>query len=164
MDTRKLLAEGIGTFILVGMGSMAILAVGAIPGSPALVVIPFGFGLGLLAAIAVSGHVSGGHFNPAVTLGALLDGRIDVKGALAHLMTRPARPRYQERTMESIFVSQDEVFARANEDRRHATAERLGTFARELAECTAGSIQIMRAPAVLCSLLALALGISALLR
>ena len=88
MDTRKLLAEGIGTFILVGMGSMAILAVGAIPGSPALVVIPFGFGLGLLAAIAVSGHVSGGHFNPAVTLGALLDGRIDVMGALGYVIAQ----------------------------------------------------------------------------
>lgn len=88
MDTRKLLAECIGTFILVGMGSMAILAVGAIPGTPALVVIPFGFGLGLLAAIAVSGHVSGGHFNPAVTLGALLDGRIDGMGALGYVIAQ----------------------------------------------------------------------------
>ena len=88
MDTRKLLAEVVGTFILVGMGSMAILAVGAVPGSPALVVIPFGFGLGLVAAIAVSGHVSGGHFNPAVTLGALLDGRIDVMGAIGYAIAQ----------------------------------------------------------------------------
>ncbi len=88
MNTRKLLAEVVGTFILVGMGSMAILAVGAIPGSPALVVIPFGFGLGLVAAIAVSGHVSGGHFNPAVTLGALLDGRIDVLGAIGYMIAQ----------------------------------------------------------------------------
>ena len=49
MNTRKLIAEGVGTFILVGMGSMAILATGAVDGSPALVVIPIGFGLGLLA-------------------------------------------------------------------------------------------------------------------
>ncbi len=88
MNTRKLLAEAIGTFILVGMGSMAILAVGAIPGSPALVVIPFGFGLGLLAALAVGGHVSGGHFNPAVTLGALLDGRIDLMGAIGYVIAQ----------------------------------------------------------------------------
>ena len=32
MDTRKLMAEAVGTFILVGIGSMAILATGAIPG------------------------------------------------------------------------------------------------------------------------------------
>ncbi len=88
MNTRKLVAEAVGTFILVGMGSMAILATGAIPGSPALVVIPLGFGLGLLAAIAVSGHVSGGHFNPAVTLGALLDGRIDLIGAVGYVIAQ----------------------------------------------------------------------------
>ncbi|MBI2763729.1 MAG: aquaporin [Chloroflexi bacterium] len=88
MDTRKLLAEVVGTFILVGMGSMAILATGGMPGSPALVVIPFGFGLGLLAAIAVGGHVSGGHFNPAVTLGALLDGRIDLMGAIGYVVAQ----------------------------------------------------------------------------
>ena len=85
MNTRKLIAEAIGTFILVGMGSMAILATGALAGSPALVVIPIGFGLGLLAAIAVAGHVSGGHFNPAVTLGALLDKRIDLAGAVGYV-------------------------------------------------------------------------------
>ena len=90
MDTRKLIAEAVGTFILVGMGSMAILATGAMAGSPALVVIPIGFGLGLLAAIAVGGHVSGGHFNPAVTLGAFLDKRIDADRR-GRLRRRPGR-------------------------------------------------------------------------
>ena len=88
MNTRKLLAEAIGTFILVGMGSMGILATGAMAGTPALVVIPIAFGLGLLAAIAVAGHVSGGHFNPAVTLGALLDGRIDVMNAVGYAVAQ----------------------------------------------------------------------------
>ncbi|HEX5591584.1 MAG TPA: aquaporin [Candidatus Limnocylindrales bacterium] len=88
MDTRKLIAEAVGTFILVGMGSMSILATTAFEGSPALVVIPIGFGLGLLAAIAVSGHVSGGHFNPAVTLGALLDKRIDAAGAAGYVLAQ----------------------------------------------------------------------------
>lgn len=88
MDTRKLLAEAVGTFILVGMGSMGILATGAMAGTPALVVIPIAFGLGLLAAIAVAGHVSGGHFNPAVTLGALLDGRLDVTNAIGYVVAQ----------------------------------------------------------------------------
>jgi aquaporin Z len=88
VDTRKLIAEAVGTFILVGMGSMAILATGAMAGSPALVVIPIGFGLGLLAAIAVAGHVSGGHFNPAVTLGAFLDKRIDLTNAVGYLVAQ----------------------------------------------------------------------------
>jgi aquaporin Z len=88
LDTRKLLAEAVGTFILVGMGSMGILATGAMAGTPALVVIPIAFGLGLLAAIAVAGYVSGGHFNPAVTLGALLDGRIDVTNAIGYVVAQ----------------------------------------------------------------------------
>ena len=85
MNTRKLIAEAVGTFILVAMGSMSILATHAIDGSPTLVVVPIGFGLGLLAAIAVSGHVSGGHFNPAVTLGAFLDRRIEAMDALGYV-------------------------------------------------------------------------------
>ena len=88
MNTRALLAEAIGTFVLVGMGSLGILATGALPGSPALVVIPTGFGLGLLAAIAIGGHVSGGHFNPAVTLGALLDKRIDAMNAGGYVVAQ----------------------------------------------------------------------------
>jgi aquaporin Z len=88
VDTRKLIAEAVGTFILVGMGSMSILATGAVDGSPALVVVPIGFGLGLLAAIAVSGHVSGGHFNPAVTLGAFLDRRIEAMDAAGYVVAQ----------------------------------------------------------------------------
>ena len=39
---------------------------------------PFGFGLGLYAAIYMFGDVSGGHFNPAVTFGAFLDTRTNL--------------------------------------------------------------------------------------
>lgn len=73
MVINKYLAELIGTFILVVVGSMTILASGEI-GTP-LLTVPFGFGLGLLAAIYAVGHVSGGHFNPAVTLAMYLDKR-----------------------------------------------------------------------------------------
>jgi aquaporin Z len=88
VDTRKLLAEAVGTFILVVMGSLAILATGAMAGSPALVVIPIGFGLGLLAAIAVTGHVSGGHYNPAVTLAAVLDRRLDAMTGVGYVVAQ----------------------------------------------------------------------------
>ena len=85
MNTQKLIAEAIGTFILVALGSMAIISTSVIPGSPILVVVPIGFGLGLLAAIAVSGHVSGGHFNPAVTLAAVLDKRLSAADAVGYI-------------------------------------------------------------------------------
>jgi aquaporin Z len=87
MDARKYLAELVGTFILVVIGSMTIVAAGA-TSTPILAVVPFGFGLGLLAAIQSAGYVSGGHFNPAVTVGALLDRRIDVMNAIGYIVAQ----------------------------------------------------------------------------
>ena len=74
MTINKYLAEAVGTFILVFVGSMSVLAAIATD-SPVMVAIPLGFGLGLMAAIFAVGHVSGGHFNPAVTLAMWLDKR-----------------------------------------------------------------------------------------
>jgi aquaporin Z len=68
--TQKCLAELLGTFILVFGGSLAILSGGGI------IEIAFGFGLALLAAMYAFGEVSGGHFNPIVTLGMFLDRRV----------------------------------------------------------------------------------------
>lgn len=87
MDARKYLAELVGTFILVVVGSMTIVAAKA-ASAPVLVVVPFGFGLGLLAAIQTAGYVSGGHFNPAVTLAALLDRRIDLRNAAGYVVAQ----------------------------------------------------------------------------
>lgn len=78
-DWQKYLAELLGTFILVFTGTTAI--VGAFVrtgGLPPLLVAPFAFGLALLAALYAFAEVSGGHFNPAVSLGLFLDRRIGV--------------------------------------------------------------------------------------
>jgi aquaporin Z len=77
---NKYLAELVGTFILVLVGSMTILSAGQL----GLVMVPFGFGLGLLAAIYAVGHVSGGHFNPAVTLAMYLDRRTDLTDMIGY--------------------------------------------------------------------------------
>lgn len=87
MDARKYLAELVGTFILVVVGSLTIAAATAMS-VPVLIVVPFGFGLGLLAAIQAGGYVSGGHFNPAVTLGAFLDKRIDAMNAIGYVVAQ----------------------------------------------------------------------------
>ncbi len=70
---RALIAEFLGAFVLLFFGGLSILA-----GGGDLVVISFGFGLALLAGLYAFGEVSGGHFNPAVSLGAFLDKRIEV--------------------------------------------------------------------------------------
>ncbi|MEA1903066.1 MAG: aquaporin [Actinomycetota bacterium] len=84
MVINKYLAELLGTFILVGLGSLGILAVGGAAGAAEIIAIAFAFGLALLAGIWVVGHVSGAHFNPAVTLGMLLDGRISLSDAIGY--------------------------------------------------------------------------------
>jgi aquaporin Z len=74
MDPKKYLAEGIGTFVLVVVGSMTIVSAITME-APVLATVPWGFGLALMAGILALGPVSGGHFNPAVTIAMVLDRR-----------------------------------------------------------------------------------------
>jgi len=76
LDYKKLLAELFGSYILLTIGGFAIVSTAL--GVDGSLVIPLGFGLGLLIALYMFGEVSGGHYNPAVSLAALLDARIDV--------------------------------------------------------------------------------------
>jgi aquaporin Z len=81
---NRYLAELLGTFILVALGSLGILAVGGPSGAAELIAIGFAFGFALLAGIWVVGHVSGAHFNPAVTLAFWADGRMTFADAIGY--------------------------------------------------------------------------------
>ena len=87
-DTRRYVAELLGTFTLVFIGSISILAAIA-ANQPLVLVVSLGFGLALLAGLYAFGEISGGHFNPAVSLAMLLCGRLDagsfVRYAIAQL-------------------------------------------------------------------------------
>ena len=75
MDTwHKYAAEVLGTFILVFGGSTAL--AGSLVSPTVLLVAAFAFGLALLAGLYAFGEVSGGHFNPAVSLAMFLAGRL----------------------------------------------------------------------------------------
>jgi MIP family channel proteins len=65
----RLLAEIIGTFGFFFIGFSGIAASVNLPGSIAPAGVAAGFGLGLGLMIAAFGQISGGHFNPAVSLG-----------------------------------------------------------------------------------------------
>jgi MIP family channel proteins len=74
---QKYLAELLGTFTLVFIGTMGILAAqGEAPIRN--VAIAFGFGLALLAGLYAFADVSGGHFNPGVSLAMFLDKRLEL--------------------------------------------------------------------------------------
>lgn len=89
MNTRAYLAELLGTFLFFAIGLSSIQAVGALGvAAPLLVVVPLAFGLGLLAAIYAFGHLSGGHFNPAVTVAMVIDGRTTVADAVGYIVAQ----------------------------------------------------------------------------
>ena len=91
MSTRKYLAEFLGTFLFMAMGYLSVAAFTAVsPAAPGLLVVPFSFGFGLLAAIFAFGHISGGHFNPAVTVAALVDRRTTPVDAAGYIVAQVA--------------------------------------------------------------------------
>src|SRR5437764_9205271 len=76
---RKLITEFIGTFFLVlvigmvvigGKGDFSPIAIGSV----------------LLCMVFAGAHISGAHYNPAVTLAVLLRGRISVAEAISYMI------------------------------------------------------------------------------
>ena len=89
MAARQYLAELIGTFLFLTIGYLSIPAFQAASApTPNLLVVPFSFGLGLLAAIFAVGHISGGHFNPAVTVAMVLDRRTPAMDAVGYIIAQ----------------------------------------------------------------------------
>jgi aquaporin Z len=74
--TVKYAVEAIGTFFLV-------FTVGAAVGSRSTLA-PLAIGASLMVMIYAGGHLSGGHYNPAVTLAVLLRRRIGLRDAVAY--------------------------------------------------------------------------------
>ena len=123
MGMRKLITEFIGTFFLIltigmvvlsGKGDCAPLAIGSI----------------LMTMIFAGAHISGAHYNPAVTLAVLLRGRMPLSEAIGYWIVQivgavaaatVVRYFLAGSMPESGVVSQDSV--------RALIAEVIGTFA-----------------------------------
>ena len=86
---KRLAAEFLGTFWLVlgGCGS-AVLAAAFPELGIGFVGVALAFGLTVLTTAYAVGHISGGHFNPAVTLGLLAGGRIGCKEVAPYIVTQ----------------------------------------------------------------------------
>ncbi|WP_273830910.1 aquaporin Z [Serratia bockelmannii] len=86
---KKLSAEFIGTFWLVFGGCGSAVLAAAVPGlGIGFLGVSLAFGLTVLTMAFAVGHISGGHFNPAVTLGLWAGGRFPAKDVLGYIIAQ----------------------------------------------------------------------------
>lgn len=86
----KLLAELIGTFSFVFIGAGTAAVVGDALGLPGIVAIALAHGLAITAFASAYGSVSGGHMNPAVTVGVFAAGAMDAIAAIGYVISQLA--------------------------------------------------------------------------
>src|SRR5579864_9193528 len=79
---QKAAIEALGTFILTFIGAGSIIATQG----GTLIVIALAHGIALAIAVSAAMNISGGHINPAVTLGMLATRRISVKHAIVYIV------------------------------------------------------------------------------
>jgi aquaporin Z len=81
---NKYLMELIGTFFLVLTVGMTVIA------APSGVIPPLAIGSALMIMVYAGGHISGGHYNPAVTLGVWMRGNFATKDVVAYWISQLA--------------------------------------------------------------------------
>ena len=88
---RRLTAEALGTFGLVFVGAAVVVVNGGFPNSGiGLLGIAWAHAVVLSVMVSATMTISGGHLNPAVTLGLLVGRRIDLGTAAAYMVTQLA--------------------------------------------------------------------------
>jgi aquaporin Z len=99
---RRGVAEFVGTFALVFIGAGSILSATGVH-DPTIVGIALAHGLAIAVMVSAVGHISGGHFNPAVTLGFLVTRRIEPMLAVVYWITQFAAAVIAALLLQWIF-------------------------------------------------------------
>ena len=84
---RQLLAEGIGAFTLIFVGAASVMLATA-NANVTLVGVALAHGLAIALMVSALGAISGGHFNPAVTVGFWVTRRIDTMLAGGYIVAQ----------------------------------------------------------------------------
>lgn len=87
---RKSIAEAIGTFVLVFAGTSAIVVNATHDGVLGHLGVAFAFAFAILVMVYAVGHISGGHFNPSVTIGLSAVGKLDLALTIPYLVAQVA--------------------------------------------------------------------------
>lgn len=117
---RKVLAELIGTFGLVTAGGGAIIASshGALPP----IGVALAFGVVITVMITATGHISGGHINPAVSIGLWLTRHLPFKDLLGYLLGQLVGATLAALTLWGVFGSRAAVALTVNAPAAHVGA------------------------------------------
>ena len=84
-DMKKYLAELLGTFVLVFIGTGSAVVAGKYIG---FLGISLAFGISVLVMVYAIGHISGCHINPAITIAMLLNGKILTTDAIIYIIVQ----------------------------------------------------------------------------
>jgi aquaporin NIP len=103
---RRAAAEGFGVFALVFAGCGAIITEAEHPGTLGTVGIALVFGLIVMAMVYATGHLSGAHLNPAVTLAFVVTRHFPRAEALAYLAAQLAGALVAAGLLAAIWPSQ----------------------------------------------------------
>ena len=100
---KPAVAEFIGTFALCFIGAGAICTNAWTHGAVGLLGIAIAHGTVLAVMISALGHISGGHFNPAVTIGVLVANKMERRQAIVHILAQLAGAAAAGYLLASIF-------------------------------------------------------------
>ena len=89
-DSKKLISEFVGTFALVFIGAGSVATNYISNGALGLLGIATAFGLVVMAMIYATGHISGTHINPAVTIALVAAKKMDAKDGLPYIISQLA--------------------------------------------------------------------------
>jgi aquaporin Z len=95
---RRALAEFVGTFTLVFIGAGSIMT-----GGGGLVGVALAHGLAIAVMVSAVGHISGGHFNPAVTFGFLITRRMNPLLAVVYWVTQLTAATVAALVLKTIY-------------------------------------------------------------
>src|SRR6059058_2601694 len=120
---NKYIVEFIGTFFLV-------LTVGCTGiGAGAGVIAPLAIGAALMVMVFAGGHISGGHYNPAVTLGVLIRGKVKPADVLPYMLAQAIAAVVASLIVSGVFRAGTAVTAMTPNIGAALLAEFLFTFA-----------------------------------
>jgi aquaporin Z len=115
---RRAVAEFVGAFALIFIGAGSIVTANSIH-DPSLIGVAVAHGVTIAVMVSAVGHISGGHFNPAVTVGFLLTRRIKPALAVAYWIAQ-----FGGAALAALLVR--ELLPRASSDAVHLGVPALG--------------------------------------